>query len=86
MEEYLVKTDSQVGQLLESFRKERGLTQAALAKRLGVSQQTYSQLERNTSAASLGRVLAALSQLGVELVLRDTKGMLARAPSSPSNW
>jgi HTH-type transcriptional regulator/antitoxin HipB len=82
MEDFPVRTEAQAGQLLASFRKARGLTQAQLARSLGVTQQTYSQLERNASTASLGRLLAAFSCLGVELVLRDARQTPASSASS----
>lgn len=56
--------------LLQSFRKHAGLTQAAAALRLGVTQQTLSALERNADKVSADRLLRVLHLYGVELVLR----------------
>lgn len=44
---YPVRTPEQLPALLKAFRKQAGLTQGQLALRLGVTQQTFSALERN---------------------------------------
>ncbi|CAN5750695.1 hypothetical protein BH09PSE5_BH09PSE5_04820 [soil metagenome] len=56
---------------MQAFRKQSGMTQADVALRLGVSQQTLSSLERNAEGVGAGRLLQLLGILGVELVLRD---------------
>ena len=68
--DYTVRTSEQLPTLLQAFRKDSGLTQSELALRLGVTQQTYSALERNAEKASVGRLLRLLGILGVEFVLR----------------
>ena len=73
MKDYPIRTDAQLAMLLRSFRKARGLTQAQLAKEMGVTQQTLSSAERNAASMSVGRLTRLLSALGVELVLRDTR-------------
>ena len=70
MNEYPVRTEQQIALLIKSFRKAKGMTQADLATALGVTQQSTSALERNPSAASVGRLMRTLSALGVEMVLR----------------
>lgn len=69
MDDYTVRTADQLPTLLQAFRKEAGLTQSEAALRLGVTQQTYSALERNAEKVSTGRLLKLLGILGVELVL-----------------
>jgi HTH-type transcriptional regulator/antitoxin HipB len=46
-----------------------GLTQREVALRLGVTQQTYSVLERNADTIGAARLLKLLNILGVELAL-----------------
>jgi len=58
--------------LLQAFRKEAGLTQSEVALRLGVSQQTYSAMERNADKVGSARLLKLLNILGVELSLGQT--------------
>lgn len=70
MHEFTARTADQLPTLLQAFRKEAGLTQKEIALRLGVTQQTYSALERNAETVGAARLLKLLSILGVELVLR----------------
>lgn len=69
MADYHLRTAEQLSTLLRAFRKESGLTQSEVALRLGVTQQTYSTLERNAESVGVGRLLKLLGILGVELVL-----------------
>lgn len=69
MSDYHLRTAEQLSVLLQAFRKEAGLTQSEVALRLGVTQQTYSTLERNAESVGVGRLLKLLGILGVELVL-----------------
>jgi len=84
MADYPVRTDQQLIQLIKSFRKARGLTQADLALAQGVTQQAASAFERNPSAASVGRLLRTLSAMGVELVLREKDGESVEKPDAKS--
>lgn len=68
--EFPVRTTEQLPGLLQAFRKEVGLSQAEVALRMGISQQTFSALERNADRVSAGRLLKLLGVLGVDLVLR----------------
>lgn len=72
MPDFTVRTAEQLPVLLQAFRKQAGLTQADVASRLGVTQQTLSSLERNAEKVSAGRLLVLLSTLGVEIVLRQS--------------
>ncbi|WP_296893665.1 helix-turn-helix domain-containing protein [Thiobacillus sp.] len=60
-------TAPQLGQTLLSARKARGMSQAALASRLGLSQPRVSFLEQNAGNLSLGQLLAWCAVLGLEL-------------------
>lgn len=87
MSDYPIRTEQQLSLLLKSFRQARGMTQADLARALGVTQQTASDLERNASAASASRLLRMLSALGVELVLRDKQAASdTAAQRTPADW
>lgn len=83
MEEFPVRTADQLPGLLQGFRKAAGLTQADVASRLGITQQTLSSLERNATAVSAARLMKLLSIVGVELVLRRTSGVSPSFRSSP---
>ena len=69
MTDFTVRTAEQLPALLQAFRKEAGLTQSDVALRLGVTQQTYSALERNAENMGVARLLKLLGILGVEMVL-----------------
>ncbi|MBM2772967.1 helix-turn-helix domain-containing protein [Burkholderia territorii] len=84
-----VQTLSQLRPILVGFRKSAGLTQAQLAARLGVTQQSYAQLEANPSAVSIERLFKVLNVLGVRLTLvpgtaDDTAVPGATAPARSS--
>lgn len=77
---FTVRTAEQLPSLLQAFRKEAGLTQGEVALRLGVSQQTYSAMERNADKVGAARLLKLLNILGVELALGKPSPTLAPAP------
>ena len=70
MPNFHLKTANQLQPILAGFRKTASLTQADMAMRLGVTQQTYSAAERNAANMSVGKLLSVLQALDVELVLQ----------------
>ena len=70
MNEFKIQTPDQLRPIVTGFRKSAQLTQAEMAVKLGVTQQTYSAAERNTSHMSVENLMMVLNTLGVELVLR----------------
>ncbi|HCN73757.1 MAG TPA: XRE family transcriptional regulator [Pusillimonas sp.] len=86
MADFTIRTAEQLPVLLQAFRKQAGLTQSTVAMRLGVTQQTLSALERNAEKVSADRLLALLSILGVELVLRQGSDSSAPKPPTGPNW
>jgi HTH-type transcriptional regulator/antitoxin HipB len=86
MNEYHLRTAEQLSILLQAFRKESGLTQSEVALRLGVTQQTYSTLERSAASVGVARLLKLLGILGVELVLsKPPSSNDATADTPPSD-
>lgn len=89
MSPYTVRTAEQLPALLKAFRKQAGLTQAQLATRLGMTQQTLSALERNANRVSADRLLQLLGILGVDMVLQP-RGLDASArrptPTGDAGW
>ncbi|MBN3849531.1 MULTISPECIES: helix-turn-helix transcriptional regulator [Burkholderiaceae] len=84
--DYPIKTLSQLRPILQGFRKAAALTQAAMASRLGVTQQTYAQLEANPAAVSVERLFKVLRILQVDLKLVQTgaaPGEAAEASVAP---
>lgn len=84
MTDFPVRTPEQLIPIFAAFRKRSGLSQADLARRIGVGQQTISQLERNPDKASVERLMRALAELDVELVLRE-KGKPGDAAMLPTS-
>lgn len=72
--QYRIQTIDQLKPLLQGFRRKAGLTQAAMAERLGVSQQNYAQLESNVSSASVERLFKVLLLLNVQLIFDEREG------------
>lgn len=88
MNQFPVRSPDQLPTLLQAFRKAAGLTQAETALRLGVTQQTYSALERHASKVSAERLLQLLNLLGVECVLQTPSAPrtdVRAAEPSPDN-
>ena len=68
---YPIKTLSQLPLILKGLRKERGQTQAAMAEKLGITQQSYAYFEANPATATLDRLFLVLRILGVEISLNQ---------------
>jgi len=70
MSEFTVQGPDTLSVLLQAYRKEARMTQSEAARRLGITQQAFSALERNPGPVSTERVLKLLNVLGVEIVVR----------------
>lgn len=77
-----VRTPIDVGAIIRDRRKQLGLDQAGLAKRIGVSRQWVIEMERGHPRAELSLVLRALDALGIGLDVGIEKA--GRHPSSAS--
>lgn len=62
-----MRTARQVGALIRARRKELDLTQGDVAAAAGVSRQWVSEVEGGKATAELGRVLAVLDALDLDL-------------------
>jgi y4mF family transcriptional regulator len=63
----LAQTPGEIGRIIETARRQRKMTQAALAKAIGGSQAWISEVEKGKHSAHIGKVLRTLSYLGVRL-------------------
>ena len=88
--DYPLKTLSQLRPILVGFRKKAGLTQNALAQRLGISQQSYAAFEANPETASVERLFRVLRLVDVEIRLgapdaqaSPVAAKTTRRPASP---
>lgn len=58
---------AELGQIIATARRHHKLTQAELARALGTTQGWVSEVEQGKETAQIGKVLRALSHLGVRL-------------------
>lgn len=72
-------TATQLGQMLRTARKQRGLTQAEVGARLGLSQNRVSHLEGHADELSVKQLLTWCAVVGLELSLAKR---LAMAPET----
>lgn len=57
----------EIGKIIVTARRHHKLTQAQLARALGTTQAWVSEVEQGKETAQIGKVLRALSHLGVRL-------------------
>jgi HTH-type transcriptional regulator / antitoxin HipB len=81
-----LQTPAQLSNHLRSFRKARGLTQAALGALTGLHQTRIAKIERDPKRVSVGQLLQLLAVLKVRVLLdlSDKPGSSGRA--SPTDW
>ncbi|WP_082583907.1 helix-turn-helix transcriptional regulator [Noviherbaspirillum sp. Root189] len=70
--DYPIKALQQLRPILVGFRKQAGFSQAAIASRLGITQQSYAKIEANPAATSVERLFTILRLLGTEIVLTQS--------------
>ena len=81
MDPLLLQSPAQLSLHLRSLRKSRKLTQADMAKRLAVTQERYSQIERNPELIATGRLLEIFAALGVDVLLKLRPPESAHTPT-----
>ena len=67
--DYPILSPSQLSQHLRSLRKARGLSQADLGARMGLSQSRIARMENSPTKISVDALLQLLSALGAHMVL-----------------
>jgi len=67
------RTAKQIGAIIRRARRNAGLTQIDLGKRIGLRQATISRLEKGEEQTKLSTLLAVLSALGLEIII-DKRG------------
>ena len=83
--DYTLELPDQLAQHLRALRKARGLSQAALASKLGLTQSRIAAIERNPAALGAGQLLRVLGALDAQLVLRDTQAAKTVYPETTSS-
>jgi HTH-type transcriptional regulator/antitoxin HipB len=82
MDTLLLQSPSQLSLHLKSLRRSRKVTQAAMGKRLQITQERYSQIESHPELIATGRLLEILAALGVDVFLKLRPPESAGAPTS----
>ncbi|HAB79078.1 MAG TPA: transcriptional regulator [Glaciecola sp.] len=76
--------------ILVGFRKSNGLSQKALAEKLGISQQSYQTLESAPQKVTIERLFKVLSILGIKLQFvennKQLKNNLPNNELSQDEW
>jgi len=67
------RTAKQLGAIMRRERRNRGLTQAELGKKIGLRQATISKLEAGEPATQLRTLLDVLAAMGLEIII-DERG------------
>lgn len=78
---YPIKTLSELPLLLLGLRKSHKLTQADMARQLGISQQSYAQMEANPAVVSMERLFRVLQLLNAQFIIETVS---ATPPSMPA--
>ncbi len=82
-----VNTALQLRAVLVSLRKSRGITQAQLGARLGLSQKRIAGIEKNPQVTSFDQIARIVSLLGGRVVIEDLHASdKAPATSQRSKW
>ena len=67
---YTLQVPSQLSSHLRALRKAKGLSQAELGKRLGLSQARMARIEGDPLSISVEQLLQVFVALGVQLILQ----------------
>jgi HTH-type transcriptional regulator/antitoxin HipB len=81
----VIRHPDQLGSILRAARLQLGLTQAQVAKQLGVSVQAASKLENNAGRASFDRIHRLCNLLSLDLAVQS-KNNTPLTSSSKSEW
>jgi transcriptional regulator with XRE-family HTH domain len=84
MRDIAIKTFEALGREIRIQRIARGLTQAALAKLMGVERKWVVRLEAGNHAAEIANVINAIDVLGLEMQLIDPDKRPSRPQHTPT--
>ena len=86
METLSLDSPAQLSAHLKSLRKLRGLTQAQLARRLGIRQSRLADIENHPQTVASAQLFDLLAALGVEVLLRLKPSDKSRTASFRGDW
>lgn len=83
----IIRTPAQLGPVLKAARVARGLTQADVAARLGISTPAVSKLEAQAERASFDRVHRLCLLLGLDIAIQPKHATGPNAVREPdAGW
>lgn len=74
-----IRSSQDLGELIASARRKRGLSQRDVAKELGVTQAWISRVERGNQKCWIGKVFRLATFLGADLVGEVSPGKMSEA-------
>ena len=86
MKPLILQTPAQLASHLRSFRKSRGLTQAALGQLAGLDQTRIAKIERDPRRVSVGQLLQLLAVLKVRVLLDPMSDKLEAPMPGRAAW
>jgi HTH-type transcriptional regulator/antitoxin HipB len=83
-----ILTETQLGHLLQGYRKARGMNQTQLAQRAGISQARLSALESHPGRITVAQLLRLTAALGLDLRIDESPPETAHrvADSAAPEW
>ena len=81
-----LQTPAQLSNHLRSFRKARGLTQAAVGALIGLDQTRIAKIERDPKRVSVGQLLQLLAVLKVRVLLDLSDEPQSSGRASRTDW
>jgi HTH-type transcriptional regulator / antitoxin HipB len=81
---YRVDTPQQLRTILRSLRQARGLTQAQLGERLGVTQKRIARIEAAPEVTAYDQIARMVTAMGYRIVIEEPSYHVAE--SEPGAW
>jgi len=81
-----LQTPAQLSNHLRSFRKARGLTQAALGALTGLDQTRIAKIEHDPKRVSVGQLLQLLAVLKVRVLLDSSDQPQSSGRANLTDW
>ena len=77
-----ITTSGQLGPFLKHLRMQRGLSQAALGKKIGLSQERISRIENHPEAVTFDQILTMLMALEATLTVEPRSSPSAQVSAA----
>lgn len=81
-----IVTPQQLKQLIQGHRKSKGLTQADMAARIGLSQARFSSLELRPERITIEQLLQTLNALGLSMSIQEFNSAPTSSKSTQTEW